>query len=172
MRATESNFDGLVDELADVLDENIRQVKLTIVRLDELRSAVIKRDEAGLRALLEAIQDEGPSYSMVESRRERIRKRLADVLGCTAVELNLSRICEHLSEEKSGSILSRQEELQQLVDKLRVEHTSTRILLMECRRFNNVLLRGIFGQGGEGVTYDKRGGSSWDSERGTMSLRL
>ena len=172
MRTSESDFEVLVDELVEVLDENIRQVKLTIVRLDELRSAVIKRDEAGLRALLETIQDEGPSYSMVESRRERIRKRLANILGCTAGELNLSRICSHLSAEKSGSILSRQEQLQQLSDKLRIEHTSTRILLMECRRFNNILLRGIFGQGGEGITYDKRGGSSWDCERGTMSMRL
>ena len=47
MRTSESDFEVLVDELVEVLDENIRQVKLTIVRLDELRSAVIKRDEAG-----------------------------------------------------------------------------------------------------------------------------
>jgi hypothetical protein len=172
MRAKEIDFGGLVDELADVLDENIRQVRLTIVRLDELRSAVIKRDEAGLRALLETIQEEGPGYSMVESSRERIRKRLAGILGCPVEELNLSRICEHVSEEKSGSILSRQEELRGLVDRLRIEHTSTRILLMECRRFNNILLRGIFGEGGEGVTYDKRGGASWECERSTTNLRL
>jgi hypothetical protein len=172
MRAREISFDGLVDELAEVLDENIRQVKLTILRLDELRSAVIKRDEAGLRALLETIQDEGPGYSMVESRRECIRERLASALGCPTEALNLSRVCEHLSEEKRGLILSRQEELQVLVERLRIEHTSTRILLMECRRFNNILLRGVFGEGGEGLTYDNRGGASWDCERGTMSLRL
>ena len=169
---TDDNFVRLIDELADVLEENVRQVKLTLVRLDELRSAVIKRDEAGLRALLETIQDEGPSYSMVETKREQIRAKLAGILGCSAEELNLSRICEYLSGEKRETILCRQEELQQLVEKLRVEHISTRILLTECRRFNNSLLRGIFGQASGGVIYDHNGGASWESERGTMSMRL
>jgi hypothetical protein len=172
MRAIRDDLEGLVDELAGVLEENIHQVKLTIVRLDELRGAVIKRDEAGLRALLTTIQDEGPEYNMVEMRREGIRKRLAGILGCRAEELNLSQICECLSEEKREAILSRQKELQVLARRLRVEHTSTRVLLMECRRFNNALLRGIFGEGGEGVTYDKRGGASWECEGSTTNLRL
>lgn len=172
MRAISEDLGGLVEELAAVLDENIHQVKLTIVRLDELRGAVIKRDEAGLKALLLTIQDENPAYSMVESRREVIRKRLAGLLGCSAEDLNLSRICECLSEEKKEAILSRQKELQVLARRLRLEHTSTRVLLMECRRFNKALLRGIFGEGEEGITYDKRGGASWECRRSATNLRL
>jgi flagellar biosynthesis/type III secretory pathway chaperone len=172
MRATENDFDGLVNELVDVLDENICQVKLTLLRLDELRKAVIKRDEAGLRALLETIKDEGPEYRRVELRRENIRARLANFLGYVSSELNLSRLCTNVSEDKRKLILNRQKELGGLVERLRNEHISTRILLAECRRFNNVLLRGIFGQSEGSVTYDRRGGTSRDSGRGTMSMKL
>ena len=172
MREAEIDFGGLVEELSEILAEEICQIELTLVRLDELRGAVIKRDESGLRALLESIQNEGSSYRLVELRREVVRRRAAEVLGCGADEVNISRICQHVGERERELLTDRQEKLAGLVNRLRVEHSCTRILLNECSRFNKMLLRGIFGQGREAVVYDRRGGACCDIQGGRMNIEL
>ena len=172
MRASEIDFGGLVEEFAEILAEEICQVELTLVRLDELRSAVIKRDESGLRALLESIQSEGSHYRMVESRREILRRRAAEVLGCSSKEVNVSSICRHVGKRERDLLTVRQEKLAGLVNRLRIEHSCTRILLKECSRFNKMLLRGIFGQGCETVVYDRHGGAYCDIQGGRMNIEL
>jgi len=51
-----------VDELLVILDKDTQQIQESLSRLNELRSLVIKRDDAALGKLLERIQYESDSY--------------------------------------------------------------------------------------------------------------
>ena len=172
MKTPDVRLDSLVDELSAVLDENIRYIKLTLERLDELRGAVIKRDEEGLKSLLSNIANEQGSYGLVEKRREAIRRKMAGIFGCGIDEMNLSKLCGKLDGEKKEKVARTQKELKVLTEKLRKEHKATSMLLRECSRFNNMLLRGILGNGNETVTYNDRGDASWELQRGMVSFKL
>ena len=132
----ESVLDGLVEELLAVLEADIVQVSLATERLDALRGAVIRRDEEGLRGLLEKVQCEGEKYRGVEARRQDLRGKLAKIAGCSCEEMNLSALCRMLSGEKRVTVAAKQERLRQLTEKLRREHLATTLLLRECSRLN------------------------------------
>jgi len=172
MMTTDGRLDRLVDELADVLDEDFRYIKLTLERLDELRGAVIKRDEEGLKALLSNIENEQGSYGTVEKRRQEIQRKMAGIFGCGINEMNLSKLCGKLDGEKRDVLKLTQNELKGLAEKLRKEHTATSMLLRECSRFNNMLLRGVLGSGNETVTYNDRGDASWELQSGMVSFKF
>ncbi len=172
MNSADGILDGLADELLSVLSDDIRHIKQTLERLDALRAAVIRRDEEGLKCLLDEVANEQGSYTLVEQRRAVIRKQMADVLGCGIEEMNLSKLCGQLTGERRDLVAQARQELQGMCEKLRKEHTATNILLKECSRFNNLLLRGILGNGRETVTYNSRGDASWELQRGMVSIRL
>ena len=172
MLNSDVELDCLVDELLIVLDDDIAQVRLTLGRLDELRSAVIKHDEEELKCLLSQVQDEVESYRPVEAMREEKRCRLAKVLGRDAAEFNLTVLCSLLTGEKRVAVSAKQDELRGLTEELRAEHTRTTLLLRECSRLNKMLLRGIFGRGEESVTYTARGKEKWEVQNEMVNMRL
>ena len=49
-------IEDAVDKLLAVLDEDIRHIRKSLSRLDDLRHSVIKRDDASLHKLLEDAQ--------------------------------------------------------------------------------------------------------------------
>jgi len=172
MKTADDRLDDLADELLSVLGDDIRHIEQTLERLDALRAAVVRRDEEGLKCLLDEVADEQGSYALVERRRDGIRKQMADVLGCGIEEMNLSKLCGRLRGERKDLVAQAQQELQGMCEKLRKEHTATNILLTECARLNNLLLRGILGNGRETVTYNSRGDASWEFQKGMVSIRL
>lgn len=172
MKTSDGGLDGLTDELLSVLSDDIRHIKQTLERLDALRAAVIRRDEEGLKCLLDEVADEQGNYEPVERRRDGIRKQMADVLGCGIEEMNLSKLCGQLTGERRDLVAQARQELQGICEKLRKEHMATNILLKECSRFNNLLLRGILGNGRGTVTYNSRGDASWELQKGMVSIRL
>ena len=172
MVSSNTELEILVDELLVVLDKDIVQIELTLERLDSLRSAVIRRDEDGLRQLLEKIQAEGTEYTVVEARREEIRRRLAIILGCDFEQMNLSALCSVLEGDRQWEVSSRREILTELTSKLRMEHSCTMILLRECSRLNKTMLKGMFGRGDESVTYTSRGNAQWEIQNEMVNMRL
>ncbi|MHC4455543.1 MAG: hypothetical protein ACYS0I_00390, partial [Planctomycetota bacterium] len=88
------------DELLVVLDRDIQHIEKNLSRLNELRSLVIKRDEAALRKLLETIKADSDSYASNESKRQSLRKELADAIGCDVHQMTLSVLEDNLSKEK------------------------------------------------------------------------
>ena len=172
MKTSDDRLDDLADELLSVLGDDIRHIEQTLERLDALRAAVIRRDEEGLKCLLDEVADEQASYALVEQRRAVIRKQMADVIGCGIGEMHLSKLCGQLRGEKRDLMAQAQQELKVMCKKLRKEHMATNILLTECARFNNLLLRGILGNGRETVTYNSRGDASWELQKGMVSIRL
>jgi hypothetical protein len=165
-------IDDLVDELLNILDEDSSQVKVTLERLNRLRAAVIKRDEEDIKALLDTVMEDEPCYSRVETRRQEIRKELAEILGCTFEQMNLTYLCSKLPEEKSIMIADKQHELRGLTEKLRIEHMCTSMLLKECARLNKMLLKSIFSESKESVTYNSVGNPSWEMRKGLVNFRL
>lgn len=173
MRTTEDvRIEQLVDDLLLILDADIRQVSLTLNRLDELRGSVIKRDEEGLKSLLHVIQEEGSVYGQVELRREEIRGELANIAGCSFSEMNLSYLSCYLSCGRVEEIRSKQAELQDLTRRLKCEHLGTEMLLKECMNLNKKMLKGIFSNGSETTTYNSRGRTSWEVQQGLVNFKL
>ncbi len=172
MKATDERLNSLADELLSVLGDDIRHIKLILERLDALRAAVVRRDEQGLKCLLEDAMNEQTTYGLIEQKREMIRKEMARLLGCKISDMNLSKLGSELAGPKRDSVDQTQQELKVLCEKLRKEHMATSILLTECARFNDKLVRRILGGGCETVTYNDRGNASRQLQRGMVSIRL
>ncbi len=172
MNPTELQLYQLVDELLDVLDEDVEYIRLSLEYLDKLRGLVIKRDEKELEVLLSTIQDRSADYESVEARRQVIRSQLAGILGCLAGQVNLSKLRSHLPVERGEFVVRKLEEVRELVQKLRAERILTEMLLKECSRFNNILLRKIFGNGIDTLTYNGRGKTSWEAQSKVVNMRL
>jgi len=160
----------LVDELLSVLDEEIEQIKLSLDYINRLRAAVIKRQEDELKELLASIADES-GRAALESKRDAIRNKLALVLGCRTEQVNLSKLRANLPDERAAVVALKQQETVEYLEKLNRDVTSTGLLLKECSRLNNTLLRKMFG-GSETVTYNDQGKTRWQPQRGVVSMRL
>jgi len=158
MRTAANGIEAKVDELLACLELDIRHIEESLLRLNELRSMVIKRDDAALGRLLEGIRAGSDAYRSNELKRQSIRQELADALGCDAKQMTLSSLEAHLPTVKWNQVAQAKEKLRSLVPALRKEHLSTALLLSECARFNNALLRSVFEIGKTGVVcYNSNG---------------
>ncbi len=160
MKATVIAIEDRVDELLTVLDRDIAYVQENLSRLNELRSLVIKRDDASLGRLLESIQAESDSYRSHELKRQSMRKELAAALDCSFEQMTLSRLEATLVGEKKAQVTERKVKLRTLTEELKKEHLSTAMLLSDCARFNSVLLRSIFDIGKTGMVYYSSDGAA------------
>lgn len=160
MKTAIVEIEGKVDELLTCLELDIRHIEESLVRLNELRTFIIKRDDAALGRLLESIRTGSEDYRNNETRRQSIRKELADAIDCEPKQMTLSVLESHLPESKSRLVAKTKDRLRALTLELRKEHLSTSLLLAECARFNNVLLRSVFEIGKTGVVSYNSNGSA------------
>lgn len=173
METTEIVIQDKVDELLTVLDKDTEQLKQSLSRLNELRTAVIKRNDSLLGKLLESVQKESQAYESQASKRRLLIKELSAALGCNLAELTLSKLESILPEGKKGLVAERKEELRSLTKELNTEHLATTRLLSECMRFNRSLLKSIFNNDIAGVvTYDSGGSSRLSSDKAFVNLKL
>ncbi|MHC4460050.1 MAG: hypothetical protein ACYS6W_06230 [Planctomycetota bacterium] len=149
-----------VDELLVILDKDTQHIQESLSRLNELRRLVIKRDDAALGKLLKSIQTESDSYKSHELKRQSIRKELAAALDSSLEQMTLSRLEEVLPEEKKAQVTERKEKLRLLTEELKKEYLSTTMLLSDCARFNNLLLKSIFDLGKTGMVYYNSNGAA------------
>lgn len=173
MRTSAIEIEDKIDELIVCLDKDIEHIQKNLIDLDQLRSLVIKRDDAALSRLLEEIQSESETYKEHESKRQSIRMELAKSFGCAAGEMTLSRLELSVAEQKKSLIIQRKAKLRALIEKLRKEYLSTAKLLSECARFNNMLLRSIFDLGNAGmVYYSANGTTKTQNESAFVNMKL
>jgi hypothetical protein len=173
MKATAIVIDDKVDELLAVLDRDVEHIQQSLLHLNELRSLVIKRDDAALGKLLESIQTGSDIYKSHELKRRKIRKELANALGCSPRQVTLSTLEAALPDEKKAQITRIKTKLGPLVKELKKEHLSTALLLSECARFNGLLLRSIFDLGKIGaVTYNSNGATRRQTDAAFLNLKL
>ncbi len=173
MIATKVEINWKVDELGTILDKDIRHIEESLSWLNELRSLVIKRDDVLLGELLKRIQSAMDSYSANESRRQLVREELAQDLGCELKDVTLSRLEKLLPEEKRTELTQRKDKLRLLTGKLKKEHLSTMLLLSDCARFNNLLLRSILEPlRSNTLTYDCGGSTKRDAETAFVNVKF
>ena len=167
-------IENKVDKLLACLDKDIQQIKQNISYLNEMRSLIIKRDEVALGNLLHTIQETSEVYKNNESDRQTIRKELADFLGCSVEQINLSKVEDSLSEISRNKVIETKENLRSLIEELRKEYSSTVMLVSECARFNKLLLRSIFNLGKtDSCSYDARGTTKrHDGEAAIMNVKF
>ena len=173
MKAATTTIENKVDELLAVLDEDIRYIRDGLLQLNELRSSVIKRDDAALNRLLSTIRAKADSYAANESKRQALRKDLANALGCNVEQMTLTKLASRLPIEKKAQVAGKKVELRTLINDLKKEHLSTSMLLSECARFNSLLLRTIFDLGKTGtVTYRANGAANRQMDGTFVNLRF
>ena len=147
MNATSASIEDKVDRLLVYLDQDVQHMQESLQRLDEIRRLVIKRDEAALGKLLENIQAASDDHRNHELNRKLLRKELAESLGCDIEQMTLSALESCLPEAKKDQVTQIKAKLRSLSAELKKEYLSTALLLTECARFNNMLLKGILGLG-------------------------
>jgi hypothetical protein len=160
MKATAIEIEDKVDELLVCLDKDIRHMQENLLQLNELRRLVIKRDDAALGKLLESIQARSGHYKSHELNRQSIRKELANILGCDLEQVTLSALEATLPKIKKDQVIQMKAKLRSLIGELKKEHLSTTLLLSECARFNNLLLKSIFELGNTGTVYYNSNGAT------------
>jgi hypothetical protein len=171
MTMTRNELDAdLLVELNEVLDQEQRRVEHTLTELDDLRSAVIRRDEAGLQELFSRISARQNDFSQLDQRRQRLRQRLADWIGCDLNRLNLTRLIRGVPAEQGEALRQRQQHLYKRVRQLKMEHHLTGLLLADCARLNRTLLRAMLG--GIGDSYNAQGRSSWQVQDRLVSVQM
>jgi len=173
MKATEAPIDDKVDRLLVCLDQDVRHMQESLQQLNEMRSLVIKRDEAALGKLLENIQGVSDCYRNQQLNRKSLRKELAESFGCNIEQMTLSVLESCLPKEKKDRVTQMKAKLRSLSAELKKEYMSTALLLTECTRFNNMLLRGILGLGKtESVHYKSNGQTRRHIDTAFVNLQI
>jgi len=173
MKSTAIEIEDKVDELLSCLNKDSQHIQESLSQLNELRSLLIKHDDAALGKLLEIIQAESYSYKSHESKRQTIRKELANALGYNTEQMTLSALEASLPKEKKAQVTKMKAKLMLLVKELKKEYLSTALLLSECARFNNLLLKSIFDLGKTGtVYYNSNGVTKRQTDMAFVNLKL
>jgi hypothetical protein len=162
-----------IDELLDCLDKDIQHISKSMSQLNEMRKLVIKRDDVALGKLLQNIQNESDGYKSNEIKRQSIRKDLANAFGFTIEQMTLSALESSLPDAKRRQITERKTQLRSLINEYKKEHLGTAMLLAECARFNNLLLKSIFDfRKTEGVCYDSSGTAERETDTAFVNLQF
>ncbi len=173
MKAAAAPIEDKVDRLLICLDRDLQHMQESLQQLNEMRRLVIKRDEAALGKLLESIQAGAGGHRDHELNRKSIRKELADSFGCGIERMTLSALQASLPEAKKDQVTQMKAKLRSLSAELKKEYLSTALLLSECARFNNLLLKGIFNLGKtESVHYNSNGETKRQIDTAFVNLQI
>lgn len=173
MKATAAPIEEKIDKLLVCLDRDVQHIQESLQNLNEMRRLIIKRDEAALGKLLENIHGTSESYRNHELNRKSIRKELAETLGYNVGQMTLSALESCLPEEQKDRVTRIKTKLRTLSSELKKEYVSTALLLSECARFNNLLLRGIFGLGKtESLHYKSNGKAGRNIDTAFVNLQI
>jgi hypothetical protein len=163
---------ALMDEVGVFLDARHAELLGTIERLDALRTAVIRRDEAALTGLLDQAQQDAERKRQNDAAQTVLEQRLLDFLDGLSEPVTLSRVCELIEEDLRPPLRHKQTALQDLAHRVQRELDATEMLLRECARCNRELLAAIIGRNRQSLTYDPQGQSQWNVHHGLVSMKL
>lgn len=165
--------DDKINELAACLDNDCQHIHDTISQLNELRELIIKRDDTALGKMLDTLPAKSEDYRKNESRRQTIRDELAKELDCPVEKITLSALEENVSEISRIKLTERKSRLKSLIEELRKEHLSIALLLNECARINNMLLKSIFNMcKTDVVSYDSKGATKKHTDTAFVNLQF
>jgi hypothetical protein len=172
MQMTAAVTQQVLNEVNAFLETQTAYVQDALKRLDDLRGAVVRRDEGALTALFDQVRQETERKEQSDQALLLFRRKLAGLLNCLPDRVCLSTVCQQLEPEDRKAVSMRQAALQGLVRRLTNEHRATESLLRECTRFNRLLLNSLCGNRQEMTTYDARGMNRWSVQGGLMNVRF
>jgi len=165
--------DDKINELLAVLDKDIEHIQDSLLRLDRLRSLLIKPNNESLERLLENIRADSDDYAANETRRQSLQRDLAAILDCNVKEMTLTKLEARLEGQHKEQITRKRIKLKLLAEELKREHLSTAMLLSDCARFNSLLLRTIFDfDNARTVYYDSSGSAKRQSDAAFVNLQI
>ena len=163
---------ALIGDLSIFLDAREAELLETLGRLNTLRAAVIRRDEAALTQLLDAVQEDADRKRRLDAAQEAIEQRLLEGLAGLILPVTLSGICTLIDESLRPTLRQKQMALQHMAQRVQHELQATEMLLRECARCNRELLGVLLGCGRPSQTYDPQGQSQWNVHHGLVSMKL
>ena len=156
-------------KLSEVLDSEQTHLEMSLTALNEIRAGVVKKNENHLKQLLGIVGSEMQAYSNVQKQRGIICDQIANVTGIDASVFCLSALIERLDGSIKEEICQKQMLLQKLAASVREEYALTAMFLRECIKFNNCLLKSIFGDPSQ-ATYNIQGKGRW--QNGTQASQM
>ena len=162
----------IIDELTAFLDEQTFQVERTLEDLDQLRAAVVRRDQDALENLQAHIRRESIQKEIAQRDQRQLQMKLSGLLGCSAEDVTISGLYNYLDSQDRQTVQVRQRRLQALVRKLNNEHQATEMMLRECSRFNRLLLSCLIGERNQTRTYSDQGKEQWSIHQGLMNIKM
>ncbi|MEN6386404.1 MAG: hypothetical protein ABFD79_14595 [Phycisphaerales bacterium] len=173
MKTLSFEIEDYVKELLIVLDRDIENIQQNLLKLNDLRCFVVKRDDASLQKMLASIQSQSPGFKENDIQRKNIRERLAEIMGCDFSKVTLSALEKELSGDLRTQISERKIKLKTLATQFRKEHMSTSKLLADCARFNGMLLKSILELGhARTITYNPQGLTERQSNSAIMNMEF
>ena len=173
MKVSTIEIEERVDALLVCLDKEIQHLQDGLLQLDELRRSVIKRDDAALGTLLEKIQQDVDNHRRLEQNQRSIRQELAAAFGDELKRMTLSALETMLPKERKDQVTQRKEQIRSLIEQFRKEHLGTAMLLSECARFNNMLLKSIFNLSkAESLCYNSNGAAKRQTDVALINFQL
>lgn len=170
---TDAALESLISELMNVLDADIECLQDGLSILDEMRSLVVKRDEAALRRMLERIRLGPGGQDDNAARRTAVRSQIAALLGWRQSDVTLTRLMETAPAMWRSAVAEKRERLIALTGAMQREYSKTALLLSECSRFNRVLLRRILELGGVATsTYTAQGVAKPQAQAAFMNMQF
>jgi hypothetical protein len=168
-----SEMTDKVEQLFAFLDCDIGNLRKTLSRLDQMRSAVIKRDDAELVKILDEVRCEMQLQQTQQLQRRLLRKELAEILGCSCEDMTLTKLQKFLPEGQGDVSAEKKEQLKILAGRLKKEYSATVFLLAQCARLNRLLLNTIFSkQRADVITYDAAGAAKRQSQPAFVNMKL
>jgi hypothetical protein len=169
----ETEINSQVDELLIVLDSQSEDIRRNLSVLERMRACMIKRDNTQLCRLLEQIQAEGEVQKNAQSKRQLLKERLSQLLGCGAEKVTLTKLMTVLTGPKRELVEQRRNQLRELIGQLKKEYQVTTLLLSEFSRFNELLLKALFKNNATSVvTYDVAGVTKADYETALVNRKV
>ena len=171
MIATQATLQQKAQALLKVLENDITYIETSLKTLDQLRQLVIKRDEKGLRQLLDDIRGQSMGYCQNELRREQLRAELAHLAQCLPAEMTLSHLETYLDQDTREKIQTQKKRLRLLTRQLKREVKNTGLLLNDCARLNRALLKAMLqSQATQGLTYQLNGSIKRNASMNMLNL--
>ena len=158
-------------ELFAILDIDIGNIQKNLLRLNDLREHVIRRNDASLQKMLESIQAEANGVRENEQKRHKVRQELAQMLGVE--KLTLTILEKKLTGGLRKEVSEKKIKIKALSQQLKLEYLSTARLLADCARFNGMLLKSILEMSqAKVITYNPNGVAERQSTSAFMNLQF
>jgi hypothetical protein len=155
--ASQKAVNELTSELFAFLDDSVLSMQHMLGKLNELRAAVIRRDQDTLQQMSDQMPEMAALQDGMQRRQRQICQAFAGPLNCPADKINLSYLASFLEPPKAGELKTKQRLLKDLISRLSRERLATQLLLRECERLNRMILDGMIGKANQTCTYGSAG---------------